>query len=148
MLKTLAEDYTVILSEEDPALITGDTIFIHELMINNSPLQLGTGLLRTIGMTVTVMSSNGIIHDDVVSDILDRFYNGGGVIYDYSPISGNSNFPFLPADSDTSNPDYVETVYGFMDFIESNATNLLEEEIDRTFYRRTVIEIVLNYAKE
>ncbi len=148
MLRNLAEDYTVILAEEDPSLISGDTIFLHETATVNSPLQLGGGLIRNVGFVINVFSSNGVMHDDVVSDILDRFYNSGSVIYDYNPLGGNSNFPYLPADSDTANTDYVETVYGFMDFIDCNAVNVLEEEIDRSIYRRTVIEIVLNYAKE
>jgi hypothetical protein len=148
LLRELCPDYNIIMAEEDPARITGDTIFLHRVITVNSPLQLGTGIFRTIASSADVFSSNGTIHGDIVSTIMDRFYNAGSIIYDYNPIDGVSNFPYDPPDSDTANGDYTPTVYGWMDFVSDNAQDVLEEEIDRTVYIRTVIELVATYAKE
>lgn len=148
MLRELCPTYSIIMAEENPDRISGDTIFLHRVITVNSPLQLGTGVFRTVAFSVDVLSSNGTIHADNVSSIMDRFYNAGAIIYDYNPISGVSNFPYDPPESDTPNVDYVPTVYGWMDFLSDNATDVLEEKIDRTVYIRTVIELVATYAKE
>jgi len=148
LLRDIAEGYNVILAEEDPELIDGDTIFIQDMIVSNRPLQLGSGLTRTVGFMITILSSNGVKHDDMVSLILDRFYNNGRVIYDYNPIGNVSNFPYLPADGTEANPDYVETIYGFMDFVYADAQNLFDEELDRQVYKRTVITFNVDYAKE
>jgi hypothetical protein len=147
-LREYVPDYSVILAEETPDLIHGDTIFLYNRTIDNGPLQLGHGLLRTVGFIINVFSSNGTIHNDVVSTISDRFYSAGSAVYDYNTVSGHSNFPYDPADSTIVNPKYIPTIYGWMDFIYCNAINILEEEIDRRFYSRAVIEVLVNYAKE
>lgn len=148
LLRDLCQDYTILLAEEGPERINGDTIFIHSIGVDNAPLQLGGGVFRSVGFMLDVFSSNGIIHDDNVSNILDRFYSAGSVIYDFNPIGGESNFPYEPPESNTANPYYTPTSYGWMDFVESSSTDLLEEEIDKTVYARTAISIDVLYAKE
>ena len=148
LIRSLCTEYTVKFGESQPDRITGDTIFLYRSNVSNESLQLGLGISRYISFIVEVFSQNGVIHGDIVSIISDRFFNAGCIIYDYNPISGKSNFPYDPPDSETANLDYTETVYGWMDFISCNSTDVLDEEIDRVIYSRSVIDFSVNYAKE
>ena len=148
MLKDLFPHYNVILGEENAQKVEGDTIFLHRIVTTNSPLQLGVGLIRKIVFAIDVFSSNGVIHDDVVSIIMDRFYNSGARIYNYTPIDGNANFPYNPPESNIVNESYEPIVWGFMDFTECYANDILDEVLQKIVYKRTCCEITVVYAKE
>lgn len=148
LLRSLNTGHDVIILTGDPDKINNDTMFLYRMTLENEPLQLGGGFTRSLSFNIDVLTSNGVIHNDTVSKILDRFYDSTLTLLDYSPISGESNFPYNPANSSVVNVNFSQVLYGSLEFTDIEANDLWEEKIDNIQYYRSAIRFIVKYVKE